>query len=766
MSSIKVQQLIDNFPNSSSEFKKIPSWDKNGYYFYISINDLSGVDKIGFDHPPYIGSNNGSISIAAHVLTSEDTIAIGGGTAGDVVLVFEFNSGSKNNQTAAWEEWQSIVTGSYGTDWYFVNDDEEHLSTSSIVIWYDVAMSVEGDKCLGLSCISYNDASSLANTLAGTTITRYTVTFNMNGVSEISAPSSITNIGGVSFTFPSVTSSNYNYELLGWAENSNATTYTHLAGATEIINGNVTYYAVWKKVTVTYKNLPEGDYSERIIKGSNYTIYRQAAKSGYTFTGWTPSFDATKTISNNTQIRLSSDTTFTANWEIVEIDYTLEEVTAEQIINGDIGNGDIEVYINRSKTLTGAYQGSEDFDPSGIGHIQYILRCSMGQRLTNVWDRFVLYDNELCDNLGRISEIGYELSEPIISYNEETHEVIFDFYISDTNSDFYNSDYHNNIRNSTVSFSPTLGFCDFTEEDGSVNYNFWIDVKNGGADVVVPSYTIAPNVIVSYNNSVINVSHNAILSNIKINGNSLTANTIHIIGSGLSITQDTAIIGSVIVRPYSILSSGYYKYGNNEQHTFTLEAKLTSSLLDNTTISGSYVDVYLKTVDNINDIKDSNGTVINISSEYGWEKINGYFAAKIQTQSILVCTYPNTFYLIRSKSSLVTLPSGWEWVNWSSKISILDDGLPQRTTVTARFNDGVTYDVYIFFIPSSYSYSQKEWEDNANEDPLFVIITNSEPQRIYALSLDSDEERTATSKTLTITSSNFSNSIELTVTRS
>lgn len=83
-----------------------------------------------------------------------------------------------------------------------------------------------------------------------TTAQTYTVTYNANGGSN--APGSQTKVHGVALTLSSSIPYRFNYEFLGWATNSGATSAAYSAGGSYTGNASITLYAVWKYSPETY----------------------------------------------------------------------------------------------------------------------------------------------------------------------------------------------------------------------------------------------------------------------------------------------------------------------------------------------------------------------------------------------------------------------------------------------------------------------------------------------------------------------------------
>ena len=74
-------------------------------------------------------------------------------------------------------------------------------------------------------------------------INTYTISYNANGGSG--APASQTKTYGTNLTLSSVKPTRTNYNFLGWATSSSATTAQYAAGGTYTSNAAATLYAVW-----------------------------------------------------------------------------------------------------------------------------------------------------------------------------------------------------------------------------------------------------------------------------------------------------------------------------------------------------------------------------------------------------------------------------------------------------------------------------------------------------------------------------------------
>ena len=133
-------------------------------------------------------------------------------------------------------------------------------------------------------------------------------------------------------------------------------------------------------------------------------------------------------------------------------------------------------------------------------------------------------------------------------------------------------------------------------------------------------------------------------------------------------------------------------------------------------------------------------------------------------EKITPTSYPSKFYVVRSTNSNPI-------ANWSLSYTVADSDVPERIVTTATFtkNPEYTRSVVIFYIPSSFTLplGYIGWDGTSNTyltDPMLLCLKDN--KTFYLLSLDSDgDTRTITSKTITVSSSNYGTSISLLLTR-
>ena len=222
---------------------------------------------------------------------------------------------------------RTVETIAYSTEWdnggkVIVSVDDVTLKEVSApatgdVTWNARNASVGNHK---LTHTTYkNGVAGKVETVTFTVKAFYTVTFNANGGSLGSdSPTRLITEGNAIGTLPTPTRTGYTFA--GW--------WTATSGGTQIsasttVTGNVTYYAHWtvNQYTVTF-NANGG--SGGTTKTQNYGTSLSAptvTRTGYTFTGWSPSVPSTMPAGNRT---------YYAQWQINQYTVTFNA-------NGGIG---------------------------------------------------------------------------------------------------------------------------------------------------------------------------------------------------------------------------------------------------------------------------------------------------------------------------------------------------------------------------------------------------------------------------------------------
>ena len=102
----------------------------------------------------------------------------------------------------------------------------------------------------------------------------YTVTFNANGGSLGSVPSTQTKTYGVALTLPTAKPTRTNYTFQGWSTSTSATTAAYVAGGSYTTNAAATLYAVWSlsytKPRITNVSVSRCDSSGSIDDSGEY----------------------------------------------------------------------------------------------------------------------------------------------------------------------------------------------------------------------------------------------------------------------------------------------------------------------------------------------------------------------------------------------------------------------------------------------------------------------------------------------------------------
>jgi uncharacterized repeat protein (TIGR02543 family) len=83
----------------------------------------------------------------------------------------------------------------------------------------------------------------------------YTITFDANG--GTGAPAAQTRVAGETYTLPYAEPQRTGYTFVGWGTSSTGSV-VYPVGSRLAVNGNMTLYAVWEKVIVTFSDVPTG----------------------------------------------------------------------------------------------------------------------------------------------------------------------------------------------------------------------------------------------------------------------------------------------------------------------------------------------------------------------------------------------------------------------------------------------------------------------------------------------------------------------------
>ncbi len=169
----------------------------------------------------------------------------------------------------------------------------------------------------------------------------YTLTYNANSGSG--APAKQTGSGNITLSSTKPTRSGYTF--LGWATDAKATKAQYQPGASYKLTANVTFYAVWSKITytLTYNaNGGSGAPAKQTGSGNITLSSTKPTRSGYTFLGWATSSGATSAqYKPGASYNLSKNTTLYAVWKKSVYSLTYNANGGTGAPEKQTGNGEI-----------------------------------------------------------------------------------------------------------------------------------------------------------------------------------------------------------------------------------------------------------------------------------------------------------------------------------------------------------------------------------------------------------------------------------------
>ena len=190
---------------------------------------------------------------------------------------------------------------------YYTTNGDTPTSASTL---YTGAITLHADTTIKAVAIKAGWTDSSVSTFSYTIIT-YTVSYDGNGAAEGSAPvdaASYTKGGTAAALSNTGSLAKTGYTFNGWNTETDESGTHYGQGATITVQGDTTLYAEWQINTyaVTFK-----DWNGTVLKTQqvNYegaaTAPSDPKRTGYTFTGWSVSYD-----------RITADTTVTAKYKI------------------------------------------------------------------------------------------------------------------------------------------------------------------------------------------------------------------------------------------------------------------------------------------------------------------------------------------------------------------------------------------------------------------------------------------------------------------
>ena len=158
----------------------------------------------------------------------------------------------------------------------------------------------------------------------------YTVSFDANG--GAGAPAAQTKTHGTGLVLSSTEPTRSGYSFAGWAVTSTATAAAYAPGATYTVDANVTLYAVWAEVllsyTVTYDANGGSGAPDAQTKthGTDLTLSSAVpTRTGYTFLGWALFASATAPIyASGGTYATNANVTLYAVWQITTYTVTFQ----------------------------------------------------------------------------------------------------------------------------------------------------------------------------------------------------------------------------------------------------------------------------------------------------------------------------------------------------------------------------------------------------------------------------------------------------------
>lgn len=198
--------------------------------------------------------------------------------------------------------------------------------------------------------------STASTTVSVPALASYTVSYNGNGNTGGTVPSSQTKWYGETLTLSTSKPTRTGYTFLGWSTSSTATTATYSSGGSYTANSAATLYAVWKANTYTITYDANGGTgapaSGTKTYGVAYTIPSTVpTRTNYTFGSWLGSNDVTYQPGGTIAASVNQALTLTAQWTL---NYTKPKVTDLVAVRADSsGTEDDEgTYFNISFTYT------------------------------------------------------------------------------------------------------------------------------------------------------------------------------------------------------------------------------------------------------------------------------------------------------------------------------------------------------------------------------------------------------------------------------
>ena len=713
MSVYKRSTLVANFPTSKDDFLIIPSWWSN-YYVYALDLGIS-ADEVVYETYFRLEGSNGSWELFPYIIQSSDVSSLNqqgyGWSAGQVVLIFSGDEiGNFTTQSSAWEAFQETIAGG---NYNFIDDESatprDLSSSDATLFWYNL-----NGTTLGFSTESYDKAIQQSGGSVAITITYY---INYTGSSDTYQQTGST---GNSVTLPGAIFSRDGYTLLGWSKSSSATTPTYSLGATATFTSDTSLYAVWQADS---SSLPTISISLKSV------VFSESDGRTHTLTAYS---DKTSAMSNlRTEYWISSSC-----WlrPITDSDDSEQEYTISLYTSAS-PNTSIRSAANVTKYVTGLSEGNTGYE----GDLMYFIKDFSGVIEIRI--------EETSTNAESVAYFGVK----VIAGAKLT---LRPNYISGTTA-------------------------------GTPNYSLnYIQAKNIASTIPANPFT--------YNHSLLGWSESS----------SATPETTPDYDDEATVTLGGDKVLYAVWNQYSNTKNTYsiffqtgattdptgtpsyikeYTFEASEADFHTTDLLISLTLPDDSEVTpvGYSLEAWVLDRDGDTNIEEDynsdedysfgGGGTFELYADYVLDNNIQFDSTNSITfyalfEKITPTSYPSKFYVVCSTNSNPI-------ANWSLSYTVADSNVPERIVTTATFtkNPEYTRSVVIFYIPSSFTLplGYIGWDGTSNTystDPMLLCLKDN--KTFYLLSLDSDgDTRTITSKTITVSSSNYGTSISLLLTR-
>lgn len=715
MSVYKRSTLVANFPTSKDDFLIIPSWWPNYYVYAIDLG--ISADEVVYETYFRLEGSNGSWELFPYIIQSSDVSSLNqqgyGWSAGQVVLIFSGDEiGNFTSQSSAWEAFQETIAGG---NYNFIEDESvtprDLSSSDATLFWYNLTGTT-----LGFSTESSDKAILQSGGSVAITITYY---INYTGSSDTYQQTGST---GNSVTLPGAIFSRDGYTLLGWSKSSSATTATYSLGATATFTSDTSLYAVWQADS---SSLPTISISLKSV------VFSESDGRTHTLTAYSDKTSAMNDL--HTEYWISSSC-----WlrPITDSDDSEQEFIISLYTSAS-PNTAITGATNVAKYITGLSDGDIGYE----GDLMYFIKDFSGVIEIRI--------EETSTNAESVAYFGVK----IIAGAKLT---LRPNYISGTTAGTPNYSLNyiqaKNIS-STIPANPftydhsLLGWSESSSAtpETTPDYDDEATVTLGGDKVLYAVWNQYSNTKNTYPIQLVcTLITGAVSFDIEVSEEDLHSTDDKLL---LQFNVEEAIQDLPDIDPGK--ENVAIVYASNDT-----EAR---EIFDNNSGDNRVVAV----------ATDGTFGTFNLYLSdielYGFDLSEEIYLWIIQ-KAKEPTSYPKDFYVVRSTDK--SFLSGWD-----IPYSVTDSNIPERIETTATFTDNPEYtrSVVIFYIPSSFTLplGYIGWDGTSNTystDPMLLCLKDN--KTFYLLSLDSDgDTRTITSKTITVSSSNYGTSISLLLTR-